>query len=270
MPRIQKKHIEPVQVIMTSQVCKGTIKTLATAGDALTQDILKTIREATVPGENWTVIRDYFRGHGITRIGYMVNSLDSNGQHQLAIRSEGFSEEWISHYMECKLYLIDPVVELAQSATTPFFWSKIQELMELAPEQKDYLIQMQNAGIGDGIAFHVFGPGLRNGFVALGIDPEAKKPSRSEMLDFQLIAQAAHMKYCELNPIGIAPGDLSPREREILQWIAHGKSNNVIAEILELSPHTIDTLVRRIFSKLGVADRTTAAIQGVGTGLILP
>ncbi|MEX0367477.1 MAG: LuxR C-terminal-related transcriptional regulator [Ruegeria sp.] len=43
-----------------------------------------------------------------------------------------------------------------------------------------------------------------------------------------------------------------------------------MADILLLSPHTVDTLVRRIFSKLDVADRTTAAIRGVGAGLILP
>ena len=67
-----------------------------------------------------------------------------------------------------------------------------------------------------------------------------------------------------------APAALTPREAEVLTWIARGKSNSVIADILGVSPHTVDTLVRRIYGKLEVADRTTAAIHGIGAGLIQP
>ncbi|MCW2404603.1 DNA-binding NarL/FixJ family response regulator [Sphingobium sp. B1D7B] len=50
--------------------------------------------------------------------------------------------------------------------------------------------------------------------------------------------------------------------------MAKGKSNNVIAKILSVAPGTVDTYLRRVFNKLGVADRTTAAVKGVGMGLI--
>ncbi|MFD0980744.1 helix-turn-helix transcriptional regulator [Tropicimonas aquimaris] len=63
---------------------------------------------------------------------------------------------------------------------------------------------------------------------------------------------------------------LSPREQEILGWIASGKSNAVIAEILGISPHTVDTHNRRIFRKLGAGDRTTAAIKALDGGLLPP
>lgn len=61
---------------------------------------------------------------------------------------------------------------------------------------------------------------------------------------------------------------LTPREREILDWIAKGKSNAVIAQILGISRHTVDTYNRRIFKKLGTADRTTAAIKAMQAGLV--
>ena len=50
--------------------------------------------------------------------------------------------------------------------------------------------------------------------------------------------------------------------------MARGKSNGVIAEILGISDHTVDTLVRRVFAKLGVGDRISAAIKGIGAGLV--
>ena len=65
-----------------------------------------------------------------------------------------------------------------------------------------------------------------------------------------------------------AKNPLSGREMEILDWVARGKSNSVIAEILNLSAGTVDTYLRRIYDKLDVSDRTSAAVRGVGMGLI--
>jgi transcriptional regulator EpsA len=48
---------------------------------------------------------------------------------------------------------------------------------------------------------------------------------------------------------------LSPREREILQWIAMGKTNDEIASILSLRIYTVKNNVQRIFRKLNVSNR---------------
>jgi LuxR family transcriptional regulator/LuxR family quorum-sensing system transcriptional regulator CciR len=54
----------------------------------------------------------------------------------------------------------------------------------------------------------------------------------------------------------------------VLSWVARGKSNTSIAEILGISVHTVDAHLRRIYLKLGVYDRISAAVRGIGTGLI--
>jgi DNA-binding CsgD family transcriptional regulator len=61
---------------------------------------------------------------------------------------------------------------------------------------------------------------------------------------------------------------LSTRETEVLTWLARGKSNADVATILDVSPATIDTYVRRIFAKLEVYDRISASLKGVRLGLI--
>ncbi len=53
---------------------------------------------------------------------------------------------------------------------------------------------------------------------------------------------------------------LSPREAEILHWIAQGKRNSEIAIILGISLFTVKNHVRRIFAHLGVETRTAAAV----------
>ncbi len=54
-------------------------------------------------------------------------------------------------------------------------------------------------------------------------------------------------------------GPLSQREREVLQRIAAGDSNKMIARALSLSPHTVKRHVANILDKLGARSRSQAA-----------
>jgi DNA-binding NarL/FixJ family response regulator len=56
---------------------------------------------------------------------------------------------------------------------------------------------------------------------------------------------------------------LTQRESEVLMWIARGKSNREIAEILSLSPRTVNKHLEQIYAKLGVENRTSAAALAV-------
>ena len=53
--------------------------------------------------------------------------------------------------------------------------------------------------------------------------------------------------------------DLTEREAEVLFWIANGKTNREAAEILAMSPRTVNKHLEMIFPKLGVENRTAAA-----------
>ena len=53
--------------------------------------------------------------------------------------------------------------------------------------------------------------------------------------------------------------DLTLREAEVLLWISHGKATRDIAEILGLSPRTVDKHLEQIYNKLGIANRASAA-----------
>lgn len=52
---------------------------------------------------------------------------------------------------------------------------------------------------------------------------------------------------------------LTPREGDVLRWIAAGKSNRDISAILNISARTVNKHLDHIFVKLGVENRTAAA-----------
>jgi DNA-binding NarL/FixJ family response regulator len=61
---------------------------------------------------------------------------------------------------------------------------------------------------------------------------------------------------------------LTAREREVLAAIARGRANREIARQLGLSEKTVKTHVSAILTKLGVQDRTQAALYAVRTGIV--
>jgi DNA-binding NarL/FixJ family response regulator len=63
---------------------------------------------------------------------------------------------------------------------------------------------------------------------------------------------------------------LTPRERAVLAELARGRSNREIARTLNIAEKTVKAHVSAIFTKLGVADRTQAALYAVRSGLVEP
>jgi DNA-binding NarL/FixJ family response regulator len=60
------------------------------------------------------------------------------------------------------------------------------------------------------------------------------------------------------NDKALAELGISPREIEVLELLAEGQANKVIARRLAISPNTVKTHVARLFEKLGAANRTQA------------
>jgi DNA-binding CsgD family transcriptional regulator len=56
---------------------------------------------------------------------------------------------------------------------------------------------------------------------------------------------------------------LTPREAEVLMWVAQGKTNPEVATILGIRPYTVRTHLERVFTKLGVETRHAASVRAI-------
>jgi DNA-binding NarL/FixJ family response regulator len=86
----------------------------------------------------------------------------------------------------------------------------------------------------------------------------------------RLIAEFSRLSAAPRAPRMDRVGDLTERETEVLSLIAHGLSNAEIAARLVVAEQTVKTHVSRILVKLGLRDRTQAAVYAYDTGLVRP
>jgi two-component system response regulator DegU len=63
---------------------------------------------------------------------------------------------------------------------------------------------------------------------------------------------------------------LTPREVEVLQLLAWGKTNQQIAEQLVVSTATVKVHMHHLIGKLGVSDRTQVVVRAIEMGLVIP
>lgn len=84
----------------------------------------------------------------------------------------------------------------------------------------------------------------------------------------KLVAEFARLSEQAPTWAQVLPEPLSPRELEILRLMANGATNREIAGQLVLAEGTVKNHVTNILTKLGVADRTSAAMKAKELGLI--
>jgi NarL family two-component system response regulator LiaR len=142
----------------------------------------------------------------------------------------------------------------------------LAHLDEWAP---DVVIQdlLMPGGI-DGIEARMMGV-LRAGAVGY-----VRKDAEPETLLAAVRAVSAGRTYLDptigrqLARVAPSPDDLTPREIEVLRYVAMGRSNRDIALVLGVGEETIKSHVGNLLAKLGVENRAQAAVQALKRGLI--
>ena len=105
------------------------------------------------------------------------------------------------------------------------------------------------------------------GYLVKGAPPQQIRESvRRVAAGESLLPAAIASKLAE----SMAHPELSKRERQVLEYIANGRSNKEIGQILYISEHTVKTHVKSILTKLDAIGRTEAIAVGIQRGLIKP
>ena len=99
--------------------------------------------------------------------------------------------------------------------------------------------------------------------VASGEALLAPTVTRRLIEEFARVGPARRVRPAELE-------ELTPRELDVLQLLARGRSNAEIAEALVVSDTTVKTHVAHVLGKLGLRDRVQAVVLAYESGLVTP
>ncbi len=178
----------------------------------------------------------------------------------------GFPEELVKRFESQNEIRTDPSIQQILSGTKAQWWYETKRPQRMSAKEKAFL-EFAASKVSGGLHLPVFGPNGRNGYVSIGFGNLTPDFDDNDLSFLQSCCQFAHQQYCHLLLSDLPlKAKLSPREKEILSWVAKGKSNGVIADILGITESTVITYLERAFKKLGVDSRVTATLRASSLG----
>lgn len=233
---------------------------------------LQDIVESDDPIRLWKGLVRELRAEGFVAGSYFFVKGSQVSAH-LRPLTFGFPRQFIDAYVETEFDRLDVVPRRTLAKGRVMTFTEAWSSAPIASAEQQFRQKMlMRLGTGedglDGLAVPGYGPRQSNAFATLVPADQGRKFTPAERRMVQAVLQAGHLRLCEVVLGNLPEVMLSPRERQILQLVALGKSNSVIAQVLDCSANTVDTHLRRTFTKLAVSDRTTAAIRAISLGLI--
>ena len=155
----------------------------------------------------------------------------------------------------------DPVI-VSIFAKGNFVW--LSDLLgESSPFQPDQISIAESTlkVTGDALCIPLFGPKNRRGFMFMSGGVVRKENGKFLPHQAQALAQIFHCRFCLMIQNIERQINLTKREAQVLELLTYGKTNQDIADILEISVSTVSGYVKKIFLKLDVSDRVSASMR---------
>ena len=188
-----------------------------------------------------------------------------------------YPEDWLKFYGDNDFDKIDPVIAYCRQRLGTFTWEEMVQKMDMTRKQKTCLTLGTEAKLYNGVFTPVWGPHRLAG-VALATsekDDACDQSSRAMHLinaygnHFYLEFQRLHSQV-KLNNENLENVFLTPKEHDVLTWVARGKSTSVVSDLLKISEATVNFHIKNIFRKLNSNDRIVACSKAITLGLIHP
>ncbi len=229
-------------------------------------EIFGMIDRAASPADLLTRLSEFYKASGFDAVCYVLPSLTDPDHYLLFER--GMPAEWMQRYFAMNFALVDPIPEYVMRKGEVDTLSQILEKVQVTEKQQAYLEEFYVSGVTDGLGMPTHGRRHMRGFFGIAQVSEEDLTAADRSL-MHAVAQHAHWRFDQLGvEAGVDVSHLSPRESEILKWVAAGKTNPDIAIILGIGLPTVATHLKRIFAKLDVHDRVSAVLMAYKLGMV--
>jgi LuxR family transcriptional regulator, quorum-sensing system regulator BjaR1 len=176
---------------------------------------------------------------------------------------KAWPERWLKLYDSRGYYRDDPVGRRCFWTLEPFFWSRVPCDVDLQPNSRRIMAEAGEHGMRDGFCVPLHdGNGL-----------QAVVSMAAERIEIETAAQRA-LHLVSIYAFGAAErivrarrpkvtGRLSRREREVLCWLAEGRTAASVAETLNIAETTVHSHLQRARQKLGTNNTVHTVVEAL-------
>lgn len=182
------------------------------------------------------------------------------------VRLTNYPVDWVGYVREQEK-LPDPVVRAAERMSSGFKWDQLDSLLVMTPAETEYMAQAARFGIAQGYTVPNHVPGETFGSCNFAVRagrpfPDASVSAAQALGSFAFEA-ARRLVRQRPGEIYLRPSPLSDRQRECLLFVARGKSDSVIAQLLAIRPKTVNEHIEAAKRRYSVATRSQLLVRAL-------
>lgn len=242
--------------------------------------LLESFVESNTLDDLATVMERRIKGYGFsgyvywTHLRVPIEALSSENTFVVS-RGPAFLKAFEALYFRQKLYVDDPIVQIASQSTVPFSTKEIRSQTVRNTKRLRWLYALERRfDFGNDIYIPIHTPVRVQVFNAYCLGKSTLCPAGINELLPALTVDVAQFANSVADFVVMRGVDelnhlvFTVREQECLAWMAKGRSNGDIAKILNISERTIKFHVKNIMNKLGADNRTHAIAIAARSGWI--
>lgn len=230
--------------------------------DSWQEQKLQSLLCAQTESDLFTVLAHAARELGFEKCAYGMR-LPLPVSNPKVILINNYPSGWQESYVRNNYLQVDPTVAHGARSIMPLIWSD-----DLFVSCRDFWEEARAFDLKVGWAQSCHDPRGIGGLLTLARshDNLSKSELGANSLKMSWLAQAAHEGLSRLHLHRFLPEadvNLTAREIEVMRWTAEGKTSGEVGEIMNISESTVNFHVNNAVSKLGVNNKTAAAIKAV-------
>lgn len=198
--------------------------------------------------------------------GFGIGALPGAAEQVGVVLSHGLNG-YAEHYIKAGFARYCPVTRRAARAALAFRWNEV--LVDDDDHMGRAILGVAHEfGIDDGLLVPMRMHDGQKGSVLVCVpEAELREPAQQWLT---MLCMAFHGRLLQLEAAAAAgdAGQLSGREREVLHWMAEGKSSEDVAEILGISAATVMFHYRNVAVRYGTLNRTHTVVEAMRRGLL--
>lgn len=178
---------------------------------------------------------------------------------------------WQERYYAESYYKDDPVVRTGLRSVMPIRWRDLQQ--QATGRAKQIFDEAWQHGLKAGISVAVHGEARSWSMLSLTFPEDGDAIERhidAHVHCIHLLVLHLHAAVCRIEAAAAPPSRavvLTPREQEVLRWMANGKTYGQIGDILGITERTVREHLNRAAEKLGVDSKVQLVAEAVARGL---